>query len=104
MLNELISNALEHGLPDQAPGSIAVTFASDAGAGEMRVADNGIGLPEGFSLETGQNLGLRIARALIADDLKGTLTIHSDGGAVATVRFPLHALESRSPLAELPDR
>lgn len=89
VLNELISNSIEHGLRGQPGGRIEVVFATIAGMGEMRVIDNGVGLPPGFSLDECQNLGLRIARALIADDLKGTLELHSNGGAVATVRFPL---------------
>jgi two-component sensor histidine kinase len=89
VLNELISNSIEHGLRDQPDGRIDVIFDTVGGNGEMRVVDNGVGLPPGFSLDTGQNLGLRIARALIADDLKGTLELHSNGGTVATIRFPL---------------
>ncbi|GIW08397.1 MAG: hypothetical protein KatS3mg060_3202 [Dehalococcoidia bacterium] len=89
VLNELISNSIEHGLRDQSDGRIDVVFDTVDGVGVMRVIDNGVGLPPGFSLDTGQNLGLRIARALIADDLKGELELHSNGGTVATIRFPL---------------
>ncbi|MCS6801691.1 MAG: sensor histidine kinase [Chloroflexota bacterium] len=103
VLNELISNSIEHGLRGQPEGRIEVVFATVEGMGEMRVIDNGVGLPPGFSLDEGQNLGLRIARALIADDLKGTLELHSNGGTVATIRFPLpiaHPAEKNCPRSE----
>jgi two-component sensor histidine kinase len=92
VLNELISNCLEHAFPNRECGRIEVSFATEQGEGVMRVVDDGVGLPPGFTLDAGQNLGLRIARALIADDLKGALELTSAQGAMATVRFPLAAV------------
>jgi two-component sensor histidine kinase len=89
VLNELLSNSIEHAFPYRDHGTINVEFAIEGGRGLMRVIDDGVGLPEGFSVDRSQNLGLRIASALIVDDLKGTLDLAGNHGAVATVRFPL---------------
>ena len=80
---ELYANALEHG-----GGEVTVRLAATEDAVSLVVRDHGPGLPPGFDDST-SNLGLRIARALAADDLRGTLTLeNADPGAAATVRWP----------------
>ena len=53
----------------------------------VSVRDNGRGVPDGFSVESGAHLGLQIVRTLVTKDLSGTLELCSNGGTTATVRF-----------------
>ena len=106
VINELLLNAVEHGLSDRAQGEITVVL-DDLGDGvRIIVQDNGGGLPPGFDpVQQSSSLGLQIVHTLVTDDLKGTLSMHSvwpenaaDGsiaapvGAQAVVTFPKRSL------------
>jgi len=88
ILNELLSNAVKHGLAGRRSGSINVNFTTDARGATIIVKDDGIGLPAGFDMEASAHLGLQIARNLAESDLGGSLALHSDHGTQAVVFFP----------------
>jgi len=84
VLNELVSNAIEHGFRDCAEGQIEVVLDGDAEDVWMRVQDNGAGLPSGFDLTASRGLGLQIARTLVEKDLRGKIGITFDAGEGTT--------------------
>jgi two-component sensor histidine kinase/PAS domain-containing protein len=88
ILNELVTNALEHGLPPGTRGTLRLSLAG-AGAGwlALTVSDNGVGLPAGFALSTSSSLGLFVVRTL-AEQLTGSLEVSSAGETTFRVRFP----------------
>ncbi|MDQ4070753.1 MAG: sensor histidine kinase, partial [Actinomycetota bacterium] len=93
ILTELLQNALEHGFPperftDGDPPRVVVSLANDATQLVVRVVDNGVGLPDGFTLD-GDTLGLTIVRALVTTDLSGEIVMETDGGTVVEVRIPV---------------
>ena len=57
---------------------------------KVTVADNGVGLPEGFDLDSATGLGLQIVRALVVSELGGRLRIvpRPGGGTEAGRRYP----------------
>jgi len=63
--NELIQNALEHGLVPQHSGQIRVKLKRSDMALTLTVADKGRGLPPGFELDSDQGLGLELVQTLI---------------------------------------
>lgn len=65
MVTELMTNSLKHAFGE---GAGTVRLALDAGNGALRleVADDGVGLPEGFSTERGDTLGMTIVSGLAA--------------------------------------
>lgn len=65
IINELVSNALKYAYPD-GEGTVTVTVEKSA-AGDVTVAvsDNGVGLPEGFSFETGKSLSMILISGMI---------------------------------------
>lgn len=89
VLNELISNAIEHGFRERKEGRIEVELDWDGAQVWVRVQDNGKGLPHGFDLPTSKGLGLQIARTLVEKDLHGKLAlINGTGeGTTAWVQF-----------------
>jgi len=89
IINELLQNALEHGYDLRAQGgTIALSFQDLGDRVELRVHDDGRGLPADFDLNTVDSLGLRIVRMLVTDDLKGTIAMVSDNGVSVIVNFP----------------
>ena len=68
IFSELYANAHEHG-----GGDVRVALRRDGELIELVVADAGPGLPAEFDPE--QSLGLKIARALAADQLRGELVL-----------------------------
>lgn len=87
---EMVSNALEHGLPDG--GRITVTLRTrlEGDRAEVVISDDGRGLPEGFDATQAQSLGLRLAQQFSAQ-LNGTLVFsaRAGGGTKVVLRFPL---------------
>jgi two-component sensor histidine kinase len=88
-LAELVHNALEHGLADRESGLVEVAMRRVPGELVLTVRDDGVGLPAGFEIETGANLGLEIVRTVVRDDLRGTLGFSGGRGTTVTVRVPI---------------
>lgn len=112
VLNELLQNVVDHAFPsgdeedqqddaaravpdgDGPPdGHVRVDLDNDGCELMVRVTDDGVGLPEGFSLASVKGLGLSIVRALVTSDLAGTIDMFEplDGsvGTVVELRVPL---------------
>ena len=51
--------------------------------------DNGKGLPEGFSIERSDSLGLQIVSRLVTTQLGGTIEMSNDDGAVVRLVVPV---------------
>ena len=93
--NELIQNALEHGLTPQRSGQIRVKLKHRDKFFGLSVSDNGCGLPPNFELDTMRGLGLELVQTLAEEDLNGVFKITSTPGkgAEALVRIPLENVE-----------
>jgi two-component system, sensor histidine kinase PdtaS len=115
VLTELLQNALQHGFPAPAPvkdpanrdwavrdwdakdaaandgGLLEVIAVREAERLTVTVADNGVGLPEGFDLDSTTSLGLQIVRTLVVSELGGRLRIvpRPGGGTEAVVDLPV---------------
>lgn len=89
LLNELIANALKHAFPDGRSGNLCVELRRlSAERVLLRVADDGIGLPNTGSLGAMPSLGMTLVRAL-ADQLDAELEVVSRGGVTFNLSFPL---------------
>jgi two-component sensor histidine kinase len=96
LLNELLSNALKHAFPDDRKGEIHITLHTiDEGKRELRVCDNGVGLPENFDLNKANTLGLQLIKILIRQ-LRGTVEFQrKDPGTELIIRFKEPYYEKR---------
>jgi PAS domain S-box-containing protein len=91
IVNELVSNALKYAFPGGRTGVITVRFrASGPGQAELTVADNGVGLPDGFVVGSTDSLGLKLV-TMLSGQLGGTLAVGAGptGGAEFRLRFPI---------------
>jgi two-component system, LytTR family, sensor kinase len=68
ILQPLVENAVRHGLASRASGGTVTIDARAAGDRlEIRVQDDGVGLPAGWQLESGAGVGLSVTRDRIAE-------------------------------------
>ncbi|GAB2628356.1 histidine kinase N-terminal domain-containing protein [Prescottella soli] len=91
VLTELVQNAIEHAFDPGQPGTVYLRADRSARWLDVVIHDDGRGLPEGFSLEKSDRLGLQIVRTLVGAELGGSLGLHpsADGGTDAVLRVPL---------------
>jgi two-component sensor histidine kinase len=91
VLTELVHNALGHAYPPGGRGEVVVSVRRTAGWLDVVVSDDGRGLPEDFSLERSQGLGLQIVRTLVESELDATLSMRArePRGTEAVLRVPL---------------
>src|SRR5689334_8214809 len=92
VITELVQNALEHAFDgDVSKGAVTIRAERSARWLDVVVHDDGRGLPEGFSLEKSDRLGLQIVRTLVAAELDGSLGMHDSdaGGTDVVLRVPL---------------
>ena len=86
IVNELVTNAIEHAFPRGREGTVTVTFQRADQQYVLSVGDNGAGLPEGFAPSKSASLGLRVVE-LLAKQLGGTLSVSDKQGAVFSIKF-----------------
>ena len=87
IVNELISNALKHGFPENRSGEVGVELHRVEGDGYMlRVRDDGVGFPEGLDFRTTETLGLQIVTTLVSQ-LDARLELERTQGTVFTLQF-----------------
>ena len=87
MVNELVQNAIVHGMRDRERGHIDVNLVDSGDMVTIVVCDDGQGLPEGFDLEKHAHLGLTIVRSMAERDLRGHFRLESDTNTRAIVQF-----------------
>lgn len=90
ILNETISNAFEHAFPAGRGGKLAVHLSLTGPAGVFEIADDGVGLPEGFNPTIAPGLGLKIL-GVFAEQMGGELALTGapDQGTKFNLRFPI---------------
>ncbi|TMJ09528.1 MAG: GAF domain-containing protein [Bacillati bacterium ANGP1] len=79
-VNELLQNAFEHAFPARTTGRIEIRMAQQEAGLILEVEDDGQGLPQRFDPTAGTDLGLKIVRALVTEDLGGTLVFSGGAG------------------------
>ena len=88
IITELITNSLKYAFPENRKGEIRVEFGYSAdGQLEMRMGDDGVGLPMNFDFRDSDTLGVKIVKALAEHQLDGTVTLDSTNGAKFLIRF-----------------
>jgi len=87
ILNELVTNSLEHGFQAGTRGEIVVTLDRlEDSRLELAVADNGVGFNEDSVFRGQKRMGLELV-ALLAKQLGGELETRWENGADVRVRF-----------------
>lgn len=86
IMNELISNSLKHAFPGSGSGTIKIQLQS-ADYNTITLEDDGVGIPESFSLSNPQSMGMQLVSALV-EQLEGKITLDRSCGTRFTITFP----------------
>jgi two-component sensor histidine kinase len=100
VVNELVMNAIEHGIAQRPQGMVLINLTDLGDAITITITDDGAGLPPDFDSRKHTSLGLQIVQTLVASDLKGVLSINNlapsdesgPTGTKATITFPKRPL------------
>ncbi len=95
IVQPLVENAIRHGISRRASGGAVTVTAERSTEGlELRVADDGVGLPPDWSAENSTGLGLSVTRERIAwlhpnGDSRFAVRRRSGGGTEVEISLPL---------------
>lgn len=85
--NELLTNAFKYAFPHHHDGEIQVHLHKGIGNEfSLMIKDNGVGLPESFSMDSEKSLGMFIVKLLV-EQLDGTIEISRIQGTAFTIHF-----------------
>ena len=95
LVQPLVENAIRHGISRRSSGgAVTVTAQLRAEHVEIRVTDDGVGLPPGWTLENSTGLGLSVTRERIAGlypngSSRLAVTRRTGGGTEVEISLPL---------------
>lgn len=87
IINELISNALKYAFQGGGSGEIHVHLGEREGAILLEVNDNGVGIPDHFSVASSSNFGLKLV-TILCDRLGATWKVQSRNGTQMSITIP----------------
>jgi two-component sensor histidine kinase len=98
LISEVVSNSLKHAFPQGRGGEVSLVLRQQSDTTiSLILSDDGIGLPRELDWTTTRSLGLRLVRAL-AQQLRGTLEIPSQGGTEVRLTFQTRHRAPNPPL------
>jgi PAS domain S-box-containing protein len=92
VMNELVSNALKYAFTEGRPGHLSITGRVDGKQLQIRIRDDGVGIPEAFDWRNAKSLGLHLVQ-LLTRQLDGTIELVRDSGSEFILLIPLNGGE-----------
>lgn len=89
IINEVVTNSLKYAFPQGREGQIHVIIHQKNGCIQMSLGDDGVGLPEGFTIGSTKSLGMVLIQTLVVHQLGGTLELNRKNGTEYLISFPL---------------
>jgi PAS domain S-box-containing protein len=96
VVNELVSNALQHGFPGERSGRILLRVSKEEQGICLEVSDNGVGL--GYPLDLGnvETMGLQLVGKLVFQ-AGGTVSLKQTEGTTFRFHFPVNRMKISPP-------
>ena len=88
VVNELLMNAIGHAFRGRSRGRIDFDVRVGEREAALVIADDGVGLPEGFSVKEATSLGLQLVRTMVEVDLGGRVAFEGDEGTRVRITLP----------------
>ncbi len=86
IVNELVTNAFKYAYRDIEKPILELKLLVDEDNLLLSVRDNGVGLPEGYSIENARSFGMKLVNILVAQ-LKGSLELDHRHGLNYRIKF-----------------
>ncbi|MEE9594986.1 MAG: histidine kinase dimerization/phosphoacceptor domain -containing protein [Candidatus Hydrothermarchaeales archaeon] len=86
IINELVTNSLTHAFPGEREGEILVSLKSAKGKYNLKVSDNGVGMPDGVDFRNPESLGLQLVDSFVGQ-IDGTVRLDRKGGTTVIISF-----------------
>lgn len=86
LVNELITNSLKYAFVEKEEGEVFIGLKEKDGYVELRIEDNGVGLPGNFDLLKTDTLGLQLVSTL-TEQLDGQISVVSREGTKYLITF-----------------
>ena len=86
--NELLNNAFKHGFTDKKEGEIAISLTKENNLATLTVVNDGNTLPNDFSMEEDQSLGMTLVQTL-TKQLEGNISFTQNGDTEFKITFPI---------------
>ncbi|MFT6855196.1 MAG: PAS domain S-box-containing protein [Cyclobacteriaceae bacterium] len=87
IINELFTNAIKHGFPDNKIGVIKIELINIADEICISVTDNGVGIPTGLDFKNSNSYGLNAVIMLAEHQLGGSLTLNTEHDTEFILKF-----------------
>jgi two-component sensor histidine kinase len=87
IVTELVTNAFKYAYPGSTGGMVQVRIAAESHGFELRVSDEGIGLPPGFDLKRTTSFGWQLIHNL-TEQLGATFRLLPGNGTSVSIRVP----------------
>jgi PAS domain S-box-containing protein len=88
IINELLTNIMKYAFSGRDFGLIEIELKEEKGELTLTIQDDGIGLPEGFSIDNTKGFGLKLIK-MLNKQLDGSFTIEDNPGTRCTLKFPV---------------
>jgi two-component sensor histidine kinase len=87
ILNEAISNSIKYAFAGKEKGQINISLKNiESNSYQLLIADDGVGLPEGFESQERESLGMNLMIGL-TDQLNGSLELKNNNGLTIVITF-----------------
>ncbi|HUH78341.1 MAG TPA: PAS domain S-box protein [Methanoregula sp.] len=95
IVNELVTNTFKYAFPRsfdcisvrREPCTLRVSLHLAEGIYTLRIADNGVGLPESFDIATARSLGLKLVNFLARHQLRAKVGVSRENGTEFSILF-----------------
>jgi two-component sensor histidine kinase len=96
VVSEIVANTLKYAFPRGREGRIGISLRETEGdAIELRITDDGVGVPESFRFESQGTMGMKTLRNIVRHQLQGDVRFDSGDGVAYTIRFKRKLYDER---------
>ena len=86
LVNELITNSLKYAFVDKEEGEVFIGLKESGEMVELRIEDDGVGLPLDFDILKSDTLGLQLVSTL-TEQLEGQISVSTHEGTKYLITF-----------------
>ena len=86
IVNEILTNSIKYAFPKKKKGSISIQLHVKGESINMKISDDGIGLPKDLDVKKIKSLGLKLINILV-DQIDGEIIISSENGTTYELSF-----------------